>query len=96
MTTYKTSAESARPGRRPIVTWALMVLALAVVALMPDWTDSGTNRPLWLFAIPVVLGLVGAAFAVHARHLWWAAASALWGFALIQILVVVVTLVSGP
>ncbi|KFF59859.1 hypothetical protein JF66_08340 [Cryobacterium sp. MLB-32] len=96
MTTYKASADSARPGRRPVVTWALMGLALAVVALMPDWTGSGDNRPLWLFAIPVVLGLVGAGFAVRARHVWWAVASALWGFALIQLLVVVVTLVSGP
>jgi hypothetical protein len=33
---------------------------------------------------------------VRGRHAWWALASALWGFALIQLLIVVVTLVSGP
>ncbi|WP_104177252.1 hypothetical protein [Cryobacterium sp. Y50] len=96
MTAIKATDDMAHPNHRPIATWAFMLLALVVVLLMPDWSGSGTNRPLWLFGIPVVLGLVGAGFAVRARHGWWALASALWGFALIQILIVVVTLVSGP
>ena len=66
------------------------------VLLLPDWAGSGTPRPIWVFAIPVLLGLTGAAFALKDKHPWWAAASALWGFILIQILVVTITLLSGP
>ena len=82
--------------RRPTATWVLMLLALVFVLLMPDWTGPGSNRPLWLFLIPIFLGLLGAAFAVYTRNFWWAFASALWGFVLIQGLVIVVTLISGP
>ncbi|KGJ71920.1 hypothetical protein GY21_18835 [Cryobacterium roopkundense] len=96
MTSSEATRAGATAGRRPIVTWSLMSLAVAVVALMPDWTGSGDARPLWIFAVPVVLGFIGAAFAVRASHPWWAVVSALWGFALIQVLVVMVTLISGP
>lgn len=78
------------------MTWVLMGLALGAVLLLPDWTGSGTNRPLWLLALPPVLGLAGAAFALYTRHFGWAVLSAVWGFALIQGLVMVVTLISGP
>lgn len=81
---------------RPIVTWASMLLALVVVLLMPDWTGAGGNRPVWLFLIPIFLGLLGAVFAVYTRNLWWALTSAVWGFVLIQGMVVVIMLVSGP
>lgn len=73
-----------------------MLLALIVVLLLPDWTGSGGNRPVWLLLIPIVLGLLGAAFAVYTRNFWWALASALWGFGLVQGLIVAITLVSGP
>ena len=81
---------------RPTATWVLMLLALVFVLLIPDWTGSGRSRPVWLFLTPIFLGLLGAAFAVHTRHFWWAFASALWGLVLIQGLVIVVTLISGP
>ncbi|MHA7142647.1 hypothetical protein ACX80T_14040 [Arthrobacter sp. Sr33] len=81
---------------KPVFTWALMLLAVIVVLLFPDWTGSGATRPIWVFAVPVVLGLIGGALALRARHPWWAVASALWGFVLIQVLVVVITLISGP
>jgi len=96
MTTIKEAAQPARAHHRPVITWALMALALGVVLFIPDWAGSETNRPLWLFAIPIVLGIAGAGFALRARRVWWALASALWGFALIQLLIVVVTLVGGP
>ncbi|TFD11452.1 hypothetical protein E3T35_09575 [Cryobacterium sp. TMT1-2-2] len=96
MSTAQTSGRNSNETNRPVVTWSLMVLALIVVALIPDWTESGANRPLWLFVVPIVLGLSGAVFAVRNRHFWWAFVSAVWGFALIQCLILVVTLVSGP
>lgn len=83
-------------AHRPIATWTSMLLALVVVLLLPDWTGSGSNRPVWLFLVPVSLGLLGAGFAVYTRNFWWALASALWGFVLIQGLVVAMTLISGP
>jgi len=73
-----------------------MVIAAVVVLLMPDWTGTGIARPLWLFALPIALGIVGAVVALRTRHPGWALTSAIWGFALIQIVVVVITLVSGP
>lgn len=81
---------------KPVFTWVLMLLAVIVVLLFPDWTGSGAPRPIWVFAVPVVLGLIGAVLALRARHPWWAVVSALWGFVLIQALVVVITLISGP
>ena len=77
-------------------TWVSMLLALASVALFPDWTGSGEARPIWLFAVPIVLGLVGMLIALRSRHYWWAFVSALWGGVLTQGLVVLVTVVEGP
>lgn len=73
-----------------------MLGALIVVVLLPDWTGTGNPRSIWLFAVPVLLGLIGAGIALKDRHPWWAALSALWGFILIQVLVVTITLISGP
>ena len=73
MSTAQTSGRNSNETNRPVVTWSLMVLALIVVALIPDWTESGANRPLWLFVVPIVLGLGGAVFAVRNRHFWSAA-----------------------
>lgn len=81
---------------RPFVTWALMLGALVIVLALPDWSGSGAIRPLWISALPLILGLVGAVFALKGGHPWWAGISALWGFVLIQALVVVITLISGP
>lgn len=81
---------------RPVATWVLMLLAAVVVLLLPDWAGTGALRPIWVFAIPILFGLTGAALALKNRHPWWAAASALWGFVLIQVLVVTITLISGP
>lgn len=96
MSTAETPRSVRGSARGPIATWASMLLALVVVLLMPDWTGSGGNRAVWLFLIPIFLGLLGSAFAVYTRHLWWALASALWGLVLIQGLVVAITLISGP
>lgn len=81
---------------RPVTTWVLMSLAAIIVLLLPDWTGSGAIRPLWLFSVPVLLGIVGAVFALKNRRPWWAALSALWGFLLIQALIIATTLISGP
>lgn len=81
---------------RPVTTWVLMSLAAVVVLLLPDWTGSGVLRPLWLFSVPVLLGIVGAVFALKDGRPWWAAMSALWGFLLIQVLIVATTLIRGP
>lgn len=96
MTSTNQPTGSTNPTGKPIVTWVFMALALVVVLFMPDWTGSGSNRPLWLFLVPIALGIAGAAFALRSRHLWWTLFSALWGFALVQGLVLVVTLISGP
>lgn len=88
-----------RPAPRaaaPVVTWAMMFLAMIVVVLLPDRAGSGDPRPIWALATPALLGLVGAVFALRGRHPWWAAISALWGLFLIQVLIVVATLISGP
>jgi hypothetical protein len=85
------------PGvTRPITTWALMLLAAVVAFLLPDWAGTGAPRPIGASAIPILLGLTGAALALRTGHPWWAVASALWGFSLIQILVVTITLINGP
>ncbi|MBG6192067.1 hypothetical protein IWX64_003036 [Arthrobacter sp. CAN_A212] len=95
--TYADHADHQEPrATRPVATWVLMLLAFAVVFFLPDWAGSGTPRPIWVFTIPILLGLTGAAFALRTRHPWWAATSALWGFVLIQVLVVTITLISGP
>lgn len=87
--------QAPRPAR-PVSTWVLMLLAVIVVLLVPDWTGSGAPRPIWVFAVPVVLGLIGAALALRSRHPWWVVVSTLWGFVLLQVLVGVITLISGP
>lgn len=74
----------------------LMVLALVVGLLLPDWFDTGTARPVWLLAAPIVLGLVGAVIAIRGGRPLWAAASALWGFLVLQGIIVLTTLIGGP
>ncbi len=96
MSTVEPSGSVSRSENKPVATWVLMILALVVILVIPDWTGSGGNRPIWIFAIPVVLGLIGAGFALYSKHIWWAVASAVWGFVLVQGLVVVVTLIVGP
>lgn len=82
--------------KKPLATWALMFLAVVFILLLPDWAGTGGARPIWLFALPIVSGLVGAGFAAQSGHLWWALISALWGFFLIQATVMVLTLIGGP
>ncbi len=82
-------------SRRPIATWALMIAALVAILLLPDWAETGELRSIWLFVVPVLLGLIGAVVALKTGHRWWAAFSAVWGFVLIQLLVVTITLISG-
>ncbi|THJ66486.1 hypothetical protein E8P82_08485 [Arthrobacter echini] len=83
-------------ARRPVITWAFMVAALIIVLLLPDWAGTGNNRPIWIFALPPLLGIIGAGFAIRGEHPWWAVASALWGFFVIQAIIVGVTLIGGP
>lgn len=85
-----------RREKKPWATWVLMLLALVSVLLLPDWTNSGSSRPLWLFLCPVALGLAGALFAAQSGHFRWAVISALWGFALIQGIIAAVTVIGGP
>lgn len=92
----KDYTDQAAPTNRPFATWGLMALAAIIVLLLPDGTGSGNLRPVWVFLIPILLGLAGAALALKRGHLWWAVGSALWGFVLLQALIVATTLISGP
>lgn len=56
-----------------------MSLAAVVALLLPDWTGSGVLRPIWLFNVPVLLGIVGAAFVLKNGHPWWVVAATLLG-----------------
>lgn len=96
MTSSDHADHQAPRDTRPIATWVLMLLAVIATLLLPDWAATGDSRPIWVLALPILLGLIGAALALRNRHPWWAAGSALWGFALIQILIVSITLISGP
>lgn len=89
------SVVSKKSGR-PVATFICMALALVAVFLLPDWAGSGAARPIWFMAVPIGLGVLGAIFALRRRSWIWAVVSIVWGFALIQLLVVVITLVSGP
>ncbi len=67
-----------------------MLLALIVTLLLPTMSRAvvaqlGTQTiwPLTFTGIPVLLGLLGAAFALFRRRYVWAALSALWGFVLV-------------
>lgn len=81
---------------RPLATLLCMGMALVVILLLPDWTGTGTPRPIWLLASPMGLGIVGAVFALKQRALGWAICSAVLGLALLPLLVVIVTLIGGP
>ncbi|MEG9249985.1 hypothetical protein V6S67_17990 [Arthrobacter sp. Soc17.1.1.1] len=41
----------------------LMFMTVIVVLLLPDWTGSGDTRRVWVFTVPVLLGLAGAVIA---------------------------------
>lgn len=84
------------PSKKPLVTWALMFLSLVSVLLIPDWTNSGSTRPMRILAVPVMLSLAGAYFAAQAGHFRWAMIAAFWGFVLVQGIIVAVTLIGGP
>ena len=73
-----------------------MFFAVVFILLLPDWAGTGDARPIWLFAFPIVLGLVGSGLAAQSGHFWWALISAFWSFFLIQATVIVLTLVGGP
>lgn len=96
MTTAETPENEPVHAKRPVATWTLMACAVASVLLIPDWTNSGGLRPMWIMVFPVALGLAGAFFAAQSGRFWWAMISALWGFALVQAIVVVLTLTGGP
>jgi hypothetical protein len=49
---------------QPITTWVLMFLATVITLLLPDWTGSGALYSVWLLSVPVLLGIVGAFFAL--------------------------------
>ncbi|MET4059280.1 hypothetical protein ABIB35_000811 [Arthrobacter sp. UYP6] len=83
-------------AQKPVTTWVLMICALISLLLIPDWTGSGRIRPLWLFGIPVGMGLMGAVFAAHSGRFGWAMLSAFWGFFLAQGLIAGITLIDGP
>lgn len=68
-----------------------MLLAVVATLVQPRWIVNGevpSFNPWWIMGIPVLLGLVGAFFAVRSRHPWWAVLSAPWGFILIAIFIV--------
>ncbi|MFL4473945.1 hypothetical protein ACIPVK_08105 [Paeniglutamicibacter sp. MACA_103] len=83
-------------GRKPVVTWTLMLLAVAITLLLPDWSGTGALLPAWFMAAPMILGLVGAWLAWRAGSMGWAIASGLLGLVLVPGLLQTVTLVSGP
>lgn len=83
-------------GKRPMATWILMLLALVITLLLPDWNGTGALLPAWFMVVPVLLGLVGAWLAHRAGRLGWAIASGVLGLVLVPGLLQTITLVSGP
>ncbi|WP_411733616.1 hypothetical protein [Paeniglutamicibacter sp.] len=83
-------------GRKPVATWTLMLLAVAVTLLLPDWTGTGALLPAWFMAAPMLLGLVGAWLAFRFGRLGWAMASGILGLVLVPGLLQTIVLVSGP
>lgn len=88
--------EGPASSRRPLGTWIFMFLAVVATVVQPEEMRPEGPWPVWLIGLPVVLGIVGAVLAIRGRHFWWGVISAAWGFILIQALVIVVTLISGP
>ncbi len=86
----------ARCSTRPLATWILMLIAVAITLLLPDWTGTGALPPAGFMVVPVLLGLVGAWLAHRVGRLGWAIASGILGLVLVPGLLQTITLVSGP
>lgn len=87
------------PVGRPVPTWALLaaaVVATGFIPLVPAAGSVTSPLPLTFLLLPVLLGWIGAVFAVRSRHYWWAGIAFVWGFLLVQALIVVTTLIGGP
>ncbi|MDO5737144.1 MAG: hypothetical protein Q4P15_11790 [Propionibacteriaceae bacterium] len=79
-----------------MTTWLWMVLAALSGMDLLDWDGTGIAKPLWAFALPSVLGLIGLVAALVIRQVGWAIVSPVWGLALVPLLIFVVTIISGP
>ena len=81
---------------RPLATWILMLSAVVITLLLPDWRGTGALLPAGFMVVPILLGLVGAWLAHRAGRLGWAIASGVLGLVLVPGLIQTITLISGP
>lgn len=83
-------------GRFPFATAVLMLLALAITLLVPDWSGMGALLQPVFMLVPIILGGIGSWIASRNGFLGWAIASGVWGAALIPALITLTTLIFGP
>lgn len=83
-------------GSFPIATAVLMLAALAITLLVPDWNGTGALLTPAFMLVPVVLGEIGAWNASRNGFLGWAIASGLWGVTLVPALLTLTTVFFGP
>lgn len=80
----------------PVGTWTSMVFALLAALALVDWTNSGEAKPLWMFLLPLVFGLIGGGIAMAKRAYLLAMISSAIGVFALPIMNVIITLVQGP
>ncbi|MCS3494544.1 hypothetical protein M2368_003576 [Arthrobacter sp. JUb119] len=80
----------------PAGTWISIALVLLSMLALVDWTNSGEAKPLWMFFLPILFGLIGSGIALAKRAYLWAVISIAFGVLSLQIMNVVITLLQGP
>lgn len=83
-------------GSFPIATAVLMLVALSITLLVPDWNGTGALLPPVFMLVPIILGGIGAWIASRNGFLGWAIASGVWGAALVPALLTLTTVFFGP
>lgn len=80
----------------PVATVVLMGLSLVFGLSLLDWTGSGTAKPIWMFALPILCGAAGSLLALRKGSYAWATASAVLGLSLLPVIIVFTTVFAGP
>lgn len=83
-------------GRFPIATAVLMLVALAIALLVPDWSGTGALLPPVFMLVPIIFGGIGSWVASRNGFLGWAIASGVWGAALVPALWTLINIFFGP